>query len=126
MVRKYIKKKADTALYKATKNAKNGFREMALENEFPEFSKSEYRSLPLYNLNPIVTVGEITVYKIKGSQQLYCSTHKSGDPETYGTSDLELERFGAKYIFIRRQHLLNNIIFEDINSEILLDKYFTR
>lgn len=120
------KKKADTALYKATKNAKNGFREMALENEFPEFSKSKYRSLPLYNLNPIVTVGEITVYKIKGSQQLYCSTHKSGNPESYGTSDLELERFGTKYIFIRRQHLLNNIIFEDINSEILLDKYFTR
>lgn len=120
------KKKAETALYKATKTAKNGFREMALENEFPEFSKSVYKSLPLNSVNPIVSVGEITIYTTKTGNVLYCTTHKSGNPETFGTSDLELERFGAKYLYVRRAHLLNQIIFEDINSEILLDKYFTR
>lgn len=119
------KKKAETALYKATKNARNGFREMALENEFPEFSKSTYKSMPLSSLIPFVSVGEITVYKIKNTPELYCSTHRSGEPEYFGTSALELERFGAKYFFVRRLHIENKIIFEDINSEILLDKYFT-
>lgn len=119
------KKKSETALYKATRNAKNGFREMALENEFPEFSKSVYKSMPLNSLIPIVTVGEITIYKIKNKSELYCTTHRSGDPEIFGTSNLELERFGTKYIFIRRMHIENKVIFEDINSEILLDKYFT-
>lgn len=120
------KKKAQTALYRATANAHNGFSEMALENAFPEFSRSTHKPIPINEVAPVVQVGEITIYKHKSKDVFYVSTHCSGSPISYGTSDLELERFTCANLAIRKAHLQNRIIFENPACEILLDKYMSR
>lgn len=119
------KRKQNTALYRATKDAINGYSDMALKNAFPEFSKSEYKHVQLEQLIPIVKVGEITIYRYKSKPKYHVSCHNSGNPDEYGISKIELERFATKYLAIRRAHLTDSITFDDASCEILLDKYFT-
>ena len=115
--------KAETALYKATKGTK--FSEMALDNIFENESEIRTVSRPLKEYSPVVSVGELTVYKHKGGQMPhYCSFHKSGAGPRYGSSETELKRFASKYSYLWLAYMRDRIEFEDHGAELLFRQYF--
>lgn len=118
-------RKAETALYRA-QPGNTQFSRMSLGNTFEAVSNSKIRSLPLRQIRPVVRVGEIDIGYVKG-EGVYYVTRKNtlSCKESYGVSDIELERFSSKYAAIRRCHLHDKIIFESEELEILLAKYMT-
>lgn len=114
-------RKNATALYKLTSGSE--FADMAINNEFAQNVPSKIRHIPLAECKPIVTVGEITIYRHKSTRTLYVSTHKSGACPEYGKDDTSLKRFIRAFGWIWQYYLDNKIYFEEYACEILLTKY---
>lgn len=120
---KISKEKKNTALYKLTEGT--DFEAMAIENEFAYEERGRIKSEPLREYNPIVRVGEICIYKHKSDpDKIYVSEHYSGSPDTYGTGEVSLARFKRVYLYLWREYMRDNIIFENYLCEILFTKYF--
>lgn len=117
------KEKTETALYKLAKNGE--YAQMAIANTFAGAGENKIRSVPLRQLVPVVNVGELSVYRIKGQDDLYFSTHAAGNPPTYGTGPSELRRFRVAYGWIWEAYMQRRAVFEERLCEILLLKYLT-
>ena len=115
--------KRNSALYKAV-GGDNEFSRMALSNEFSYDDTSREKSRRLVEYRPIVSVGELCIYRHKSSGCYYVTGHKSGNPKTYGTSSVELSRFQIDYRRLWVQYMNNNIEFENYYHELLFQKYF--
>ena len=116
-------KKRDTALYKLTEDTE--FSKMSLDNEFSVEEIGRVKPQPLKLYVPLVAVGELCIYSHKTERYYYCSTHKSGNPETFGSGSAELTRFRKKYYWLwNREYMDNNIIFEEYVCQILFEQYF--
>lgn len=116
-------KKRETALYKLT--AGSGFAEMALDNVFTaNKERSDIRSLPLIEFSALFTVGEITVYRHKSKDLLYCCTHASGARRKYGTGETELARLRRHEMHAWWSYLRREMTFETYYCEILFVKAF--
>lgn len=115
-------KKKNTALYRFAGDTE--FSEMSLCNDFSSEEIGKIKSCNLKEYKPVVSVGEITIYKHKTKRLFYATTHKSGTPETFGSGDIELKRFRKSYGYIWREYIANRIEFEEYYVEILLTKYF--
>lgn len=113
--------KASTALYKLA--AGSEYSDMALANTFAELKTDNIKSMPLSEYKAIVTVGEITIYKHKANKTYYVSTHCTGSPESFTTSDIDLKRFYRKYSYVLDSYMNNKVYFENSMCEILLTKY---
>ena len=96
---------------------------MAINNKFDD-TPSRIRSAPLREYVPLVSVGEITLYRPKGGELLYVTGHKLGTPKTYNTGDSDLARLRQKYRWVWQKYLLNHIEFEDFAVETLFINYF--
>lgn len=114
-------KKKETALYKLT--AGSSFSKMSVENDFDERC-SNLRHVSLKELVPLVTVGEITIYRHKSGNWLYVSTHKTGSPETFTSSAADLKRFKLHFMWVWESYMYRQVYFEEYLCELLLDKYF--
>ena len=113
--------KKQTALYRLT--AGSSFSKMSVDNDFDE-TCSNLRHVSLKELVPLVTVGEITVYRHKSDRWLYVSLHRTGSPETYGSSAAELKRFRIYYLWLWEAYMHRRVFFEEYLCELLLEKYF--
>lgn len=113
--------KRDTALYRLT--AGSDFAEMALDNSFAYEDRGAIVSRPLAEYKPLVTVGEITIYRHKGSGPYYVSTHRSGNPPTFGLGDSDMERFRRSFSWLWESYMTYNIEFEEYLCQVLLTKY---
>lgn len=116
-------RKQETALYKLAEGSE--FNRMSLQNDFANEELSTIKSRPLSEYKPIVTVGEITIYKHKATREYYVSTHKTGSPPEYGTGETERARFSRTFNWIWAEYMRSNIVFEEYLCEILLNKYFS-
>ena len=114
--------KADTALYRLT--AGSDYAQMALSNDFVYEDRGRIISRPLAEYKPIVSVGEITVYKHKSRSDYYVSGHRTGSPSTYGTGEAELERCRRSYPQLLDAHLDDAVEYEDYLCQVLYAKYF--
>ena len=115
-------KKADTALYRLSQGS--GFSEMALHNVFQNAEESEYRSIPLSECKPIVSVGELTIYEHKSNGKFFVTNHRTGSPLEYGSGDTDLARFKAGHIWLWREYLMRNVVFLDYSIELIFKGYF--
>lgn len=116
-------KKRATALYRFTGD--NEFSQMALSNKFGgEDDISAIGSRPLREYTPLVTIGEITIYRHKSRGEYHVSTHKSGAPTAFGVGEMERERFKKCYFWLWREYIGNRVTFENRLCEILLTEYF--
>lgn len=116
-------RKADSSLYRLTSGS--DFSAMALRNDFNTENTGSVKPRPLREYNPIVKVGEITVYRHKrDGQKIYVSAHKTGSPPEYGTGDVELGRFCRAYSWIWFDYLENRVEFESTMCELLFQNYF--
>lgn len=117
-------RKEASALYRLT--AGSEFASMALRNDFNTEDTGSIRNRPLREYNPIVKVGEITVYKHKRDpRKIYVSAHKTGSPPEYGTGDIELGRFIRAYNWIWLDYLENKVEFESTMCELLFQNIFS-
>ena len=85
------REKTATALYKLAKDGE--YSQMAIGNTFAGAGENRIHSIPLQQLVPVVTVGELTAYRIKGQKDYYFCTHPSGNPPHYGTGPSALRPF---------------------------------
>lgn len=114
--------KAETALYKLAGDGE--FAAMALDNDFTADHCSRQGSIPLAECEPVVTVGEITLYEHKRKTDLlYCCDHRSGNPDTIKADETGLKRFRRDYWWITDSYLDGSIVFKDILCEVLLKRY---
>ena len=114
--------KSKTALYKLTRNTE--FSRMALSNDFIYNPADNIQAQALQEYKPLVTVGEITIYKHKSKTQFFVSEHRSGNPPTFKTDEVELKRYIKSYGFmLNRQYLNNNVKFENILTKSLFELY---
>lgn len=114
--------KRNTALYKLSRGSE--FSHMSLENDFANEDIGRIKTQPLGEFRPVVTVGEITVYKHKSRGEYYVSTHKAGSCAEFGSGDTDKNRFRRAYGWIWQEYMKNNIIFEEYLCEVLLNRYF--
>ena len=119
---KISEEKSHTVLYDLTRGTE--FYDMAIKNAFAAEERGRIQSRPLKEYKPLVSVGEITIYKHKSRREYYCTTHRSGNPKTFGAGSKELLRFRSAYGYIWDAYIRNDIIFEEYLAEILFDKYF--
>ena len=114
--------KSDTALYQLTKGTE--FYEMAIRNSFINEERGRIETRPIKEYRPVVSIGEITIYKHKSRREYYVTTFRSGSPDSYTTGEKDRERFRKKYLFLWQCYMRREVIFEEYMSEILFDKYF--
>lgn len=115
-------KKRSTALYKLV-GERSVFYQMSLSNSFNMEDQDKIISLPLKEFNPLVNVGEITVYQHKSNGSYYISPHRMEAREKYTSSTPDLQRFRERYLWIYRRYLQELVYFEDYMSLALFNIY---
>lgn len=120
--KKILKEKNETALYKLTEGSE--FSKMALNNEFIYNPTDNIKSLPLREFRPVVTVGEITIYKHKSKRLYYVSEHRTGDPPKFTTDEISLKRYLKNYgMRFYRLYMQNCFRFENMLTKSLFELY---
>lgn len=114
--------KSHTALYELTKGTE--FYNMAIKNAFINEERGRIATKPIKEYKPIVSIGEITIYKHKSKREYYVTGFRSGSPKIYGTGEKDRARFKKDYWYIWQAYMKNIIVFEEYIIEILFDKYF--
>lgn len=116
-------KKRDTSLYKLARGT--DYEQMALENDFVDDDTSLLKQLPLKEYNPLVSVGEICIYRHKSKRQYYVSTHFSGSPEKFTVTNRDLARFRQKYSYLWDAYFLEDgkIYFETYGCNAIYLRY---
>ena len=115
-------RKSRTALYELTKGT--DFYGMAIKNVFTGEERGRIGHKPIIEYRPIVTIGEITVYRHKSRHEYYITMLESGSPRKYGTGEKDLERFRREYSYLWSEYMKQHIIFEEYLVEILFNRYF--
>lgn len=115
------KAKADTVLYRLTHGS--AFEQMAVSNAFAGFDDPSIKPQPLHLYQPVLSVGELTLYKHKADKRLYCTHHKSGSPYTYSADGVDLRRFRANEKRVQIYAMANRILYETHLDKALLFKY---
>lgn len=116
--------KSKSALYRLT-GTDTEFGRMALSNEFSGDVEDNVAMRKLQEFRPLVTVGEITVYKHKSDGTYYVSAHENGTPkERFSMTDNDRKRFTLKYHYLWSAFLANRLGFENYLCQVLFDKTF--
>ena len=115
--------KAETALYKLA-NKSSEFYEMAIGNTFSDLEQARTGARNLKEYRPLVTIGDVTIYRHKAGSEYYGTRHRSGTPPTYQASGVELSRFKRDYPRLWELYLRNKITFEDYMAEALFNSYY--
>lgn len=114
--------KAGTSLYRLAGSGE--FADMSLGNEFSQDYCSRQGSIPLQECDPLVTVGEITVYEHKRKRDcLYCCDHRSGNPPRYQADETSIKRFRRDYWYLQQDYMDQLFTFQDIMCEVLFKRY---
>lgn len=120
--KKILKEKNETALYKLTEGSE--FSKMALNNEFIYNPTDNIKSMALREFRPVVTVGEITIYKHKSKRLYYVSEHRTGDPPKFTTDEISLKRYLKNYgMRFYRLYMQNCFRFENMLTKSLFELY---
>lgn len=116
-------KKAETSLYRLA-GRDSSFSKMALDNEFTKEEMQDIKSLSLREYKPVLSIGEISVYRHKSRNEYYVTGHVSGSPAMYDTSAMELKRFRRDAYHLWLAYLRRAVIFESYIYKVLFERYF--
>jgi len=120
--RKIMNRKSDTVLYKLTEGSE--FSRMALKNDFVYNPTDNIKSMSLKEFRPVVTIGEITIYKHKSKRLYYVSEHRTGDPPKFTTDEIGLKRYLKNYgLRFYRLYMQNCFRFENMLTKSLFEMY---
>ena len=113
--------KKDTSLYKLTSGT--DFAKMALDNEFVNVNTASIKSMDLKHYDSVAALPGICIYKRKGSNTYYVSSHVKGAPKRFGSSEIDLDRFRNKYLHLYSAYMQDRILFESHTCEYLFQIY---
>ena len=116
------RKKATTSLYKLS-GTSSDFSKMSLENEFNKEYMGMVKSRNLNDFKPLCVVGELCIYRHKSKREWYISSHISGTPDTYDSSDIEIKRWSNTYYYLKLAYLNKHIYFESYIQQVLFERY---
>lgn len=117
------KAKRKTALYKLT--AGSDFEKMAIDNKFTGVSFENVRPVDLTQYKPVVTVGEITIYRHKSENKYHVSFHRSGSVPEYKMDETDVKRFTVAYASLWFKYIdKNNFTFESAAALVLFEKLY--
>ena len=114
--------KRKTALYKLTEGST--YSDMALSNSFSYNPTDRIKAQNLKEYRPIVTVGEITIYRHKSGRKYYVSEHRTGEPPEFHTDETDLKRFISNYgRRLYKAHMAGHVLFENMLCKSLFEIY---
>lgn len=116
------KAKEKTSLYKLV-GTDSSFSAISLKNDFNNDYFDMIKSKNIKEYKPICVVGEIVIYKHKAKREWYISSHVSGKPDTYASSEIELKRWANNYYYLKLAHMNKHIYFESYIQQVLFEKY---
>ena len=116
------RQKATTSLYRLA--GEGVFTGMALDNDFSQEYMAMVKSQNLREYKAMVKCGELCIYKHKSKRQYYVTTHVSGKPELYDSSEIEIRRFTTDYYFLKLSYMARHVFFETYLLQILFERYF--
>lgn len=116
------KKKAKTSLYRIA-GTDSDFAQMALSNQFNKEFFGQVKSRKLAEFRPLVSVGELMIYKHKSRREWYVTDTEAGRPERYDSSDIELERFRNDYYYLKLAYLNRHVFFMSYIQQVLFERY---
>lgn len=119
---KISEEKSHTALYELTRGTE--FYNMAIKNAFINEERGRIEKKPLQEYKPLVSIGEINIYKHKSKREYYVSSHRSGSPKVYTAGEKDRARFKKDFFYLWKAYMRDTIVFEEYILEILFDKYF--
>jgi hypothetical protein len=97
---------------------------MALSNSFSYNPTDRIKAQNLKEYRPIVTVGEITIYRHKSGRKYYVSEHRTGDPPEFHTDETDLKRFISNYgRRLYKAHMAGHVLFENMLCKSLFEIY---
>ncbi len=115
--------KAQTTLYKLAGDSE--FTQMALANDFSSEEMADIKPQNIKEFKPVVQVGEICIYRHKSKYLYYVTSFKTGTPEVYDSSAMDLKRFSRNMYRIWLAYLNRHVVFESYLDQVLLEKYFS-
>lgn len=114
-------KKRETALYKF---AGKSYIEHSIENKFTRDCPAPVSSRSLSGYNPLVTIGELTIYYSKDKTKLYVTNHCSGSAPKFECVGNDLFVFRRNYDRRLFRYMVRNLVeYEKYEYEILLKEY---
>ena len=112
-------KKAETSLYKATRET--DFQKMALSNEFSSDHFTYIRRQPIEEYRPLATYEDVCIYRHKSNPRLwYISRHKSGSVPAYTSDPFSTKKFRRDYMIMFDAIIQGNVSFEDYYTKLVL------
>lgn len=113
------KEKEHTALYRVTKNA--DFKTMALQNSFTKANYEYVESRPLREYMPLVTIGDVTVYKHVRERLFYVV---AGIRSTvyYSTYPVDTKAFRADYYYLYEALLEKRLYYASASVKIQFER----
>jgi hypothetical protein len=114
-------RKRDTALYRAAGDG--DFSAMALDNRFSDFDTSLVVSRNLAEYKPIISCGEICLYKHKSAREWFVSDHKSGSPDEYPNTETGRAAFRRAALPYWLRYLRGSVKFDSWMTEKLWKNY---
>lgn len=109
--------KRATANYKGQEDSE--YNRMALDNKFTGYYRGNIESRDLKNYDPVVSIGDIRVYKSKNDKTYYVTKYMTGIfPEIYHLTDFERGRFQRRFWRLSDLYYKKMIKFENAAAEI--------
>lgn len=115
-------RKKETALYRLLQD--NRIVDMSLKNLYLDKPVLQTRSANLTEYKPIVTIGEITIYRHKSNRSYYISPHGRGTRPIYTSAENDVLRFRTLYRELLMEYINRNIYCESPACEIVFCQYF--
>lgn len=114
-------RKKATALYKLTHGS--AFEEMAISNAFAGTNDPDVYSVDLREYNPLVTVGEVTIYRHKSARLYYVSSHESGTVGRFSGDGIDMKRFLETHKNLMLAAMAGKMIYESHLIKALFLRY---
>lgn len=114
--------KAHTALYQLSGDTE--YAGMALRNDFNINTMGTVQPKPIREYRPLVRVGELSIYVHKSKNEYYVTTHGSGSPAEYASTDDSLAIFRSRYDYLWMKYCFQHVYFEKYVCEGMFRVYF--
>lgn len=112
--------KAKSALYRVANS--RDFSEMALENRFSEANYERVESRPLREYQPLVSIGDVTVYVSNADSDQYYVVDGIKAPKQYSTYPVSLRAFRADYFYLWEALLDKRLYYSSASVKIRFER----
>ena len=112
-------RKKNTALYRVIQN--NDFQKMSLDNDFAASDFEQVINKPLKEFNPVVSVGNMTVYKHKTNREYYIISGVKSSVR-FSTLPIDIKAFKTQYPHLYGAYIHKRLYFQNAQTKIEFER----